>query len=81
MDCSLPGSSDQVISQARTLEWVAISLSRESSLPGLQSQHVYNLFDFLLFPLKMFFFNHLKSVKFSVKGHTKIDAADLAGRP
>ena len=32
-------------------------------------------------PLKCFFFNHLKSVKFSVKGHTKIDAADLAGRP
>ena len=31
MDCSLPGSSVHEISQARTLEWVAISFSRESS--------------------------------------------------
>ena len=29
-DCSLPGSSDQGILQARTLEWVAISFSRGS---------------------------------------------------
>ena len=28
MDCSLPGSSVHGISQARTLEWVAISSSR-----------------------------------------------------
>ena len=27
MDCSLPGSSVHVISQARILEWVAISVS------------------------------------------------------
>ena len=31
MDCSLPGSSVQGISQARILEWVAIYFSRESS--------------------------------------------------
>ena len=31
MDCSLPGSSVQGISQARILEWVAISFSRGSS--------------------------------------------------
>ena len=31
MDCSLPGSSVHWISQARTLEWVAISSSRGSS--------------------------------------------------
>ena len=31
MDCSLPGSSVYGISQARILEWVAISSSRESS--------------------------------------------------
>ena len=31
MDCSLPGSSVHVISQARLLEWVAISSSRGSS--------------------------------------------------
>ena len=31
MDCSLPGSSVPEISQARILEWVAISYSRGSS--------------------------------------------------
>ena len=31
MDCSPPGSSVHGISQARLLEWVAISFSRESS--------------------------------------------------
>ena len=33
MDCSLPGSSVHGISQARILEWVAISSSRGSSPP------------------------------------------------
>ena len=33
MDCSLPGSSVHEISQARILEWFAISFSRGSSLP------------------------------------------------
>ena len=33
MDCSLPGSSTHGISQARVLEWVAISSSRGSSQP------------------------------------------------
>jgi len=33
MDCSLPGSSIHEIFQARVLEWVAISFSRESSWP------------------------------------------------
>ena len=33
MDCSLPGSSIHGIFQARILEWVAISFSRESSQP------------------------------------------------
>ena len=31
MDCSLPGSSGQGILQARTLAWVAILFSRDSS--------------------------------------------------
>ena len=39
MDCSLPGSSVHVISQARILEWVTISFSRDlltqGSKPGL----------------------------------------------
>ena len=30
-DCSLPGSPVHGISQARILEWIAISFSRESS--------------------------------------------------
>ena len=33
MDCSPPGSSVHAISQARILEWVAISFSRGSSRP------------------------------------------------
>ena len=33
MDCSLPGSSVHGISQARILEWVAVSFSRGSSQP------------------------------------------------
>ena len=33
MDCNLPGSSVHGISQARVLEWVASSFSRESSGP------------------------------------------------
>ena len=37
MDCSLSGSSDRGISQARILEWVAISFSRVSSQPRDQT--------------------------------------------
>ena len=42
MDCSLPGSSIHGISQARILEWVAISFSSGSSLPrdGTQVSHI-----------------------------------------
>ena len=36
-DCSLPGSSVHGISQARILEWVAISFSRGSSQPRDQT--------------------------------------------
>ena len=38
MDCSLPGSSVHGILQARILEWVATSFSRESSRPRNQTQ-------------------------------------------
>ena len=38
MDCSLPGSSVHGISQARVLEWVAISFSRGSPQPRDQTQ-------------------------------------------
>ena len=38
MDYSLLGSSVRRISQARLQEWVAISFSRESSLPGDRTQ-------------------------------------------
>ena len=36
MDCSLPGSSVQGIFQARVLEWVAISFSRDLPDPGIE---------------------------------------------
>ena len=36
MHCCLPGFSAHGISQARTLEWVAISLSRGPSGPGIE---------------------------------------------
>ena len=36
MDCSLPGSSVRGVSQARILDWVAISFSRGSSDPGIK---------------------------------------------
>ena len=36
MDCSLPGSSVHGILQARIREWVAISLSKGSSDPGIE---------------------------------------------
>ena len=42
MDCSLPGSSVRGISQARILEWVAISSSRGSS-PPTQGSNSYLL--------------------------------------
>ena len=37
VDCSLPGSSVHGISQARILEWVAISFSRRTSQPRDQT--------------------------------------------
>ena len=36
MDCSPPGSSVHGISQARVLEWVAISFSRDLPNPGIE---------------------------------------------
>ena len=36
MDCSLPGSSVHGILQAGTLEWVAISSSRDLRDPGIE---------------------------------------------
>ena len=36
MDCSLPGSSVPGILQARILEWVAISFSRDLPNPGIE---------------------------------------------
>ena len=38
MDCSLPGSSVHGIFQARVLEWVAISFSKETSQPRDRTQ-------------------------------------------
>lgn len=38
MDCSLPGSSTHGIFQARVLKWVAISSSRTSSRPMIETR-------------------------------------------
>ena len=38
MDCSLPGSSIHGIFQARVLEWVAISFSRDLPNPGIEPE-------------------------------------------
>ena len=40
VNCSLPGSSVHGISRARKLEWVAISFSRGSSQPNVQT-HIF----------------------------------------
>ena len=37
MECSLPGSSVHGVLQAKILEWVAISHSRDLSNPGIKS--------------------------------------------
>ena len=42
MDCSLPGSSVHGIFQTRTLEWVAISYDRGSSL--IQGSNLHRLY-------------------------------------
>jgi len=39
MDCNPPGSSVHGISQARILEWVAISFSRDLPNPGVQTEY------------------------------------------
>ena len=36
VDCSLPGSSTHGILEARILEWVAISFSRDLADPGIE---------------------------------------------
>ena len=54
MDCSTPGSSVHGISQAKILEWVAISVSRGSSRPRDQICLSYSGRLFFFF----FFFNH-----------------------
>ena len=38
IDCSLPGSSVHGILQARILEWVAMTFSRESAEPGIEPE-------------------------------------------
>ena len=43
MNCGMPGSSVYGISQARILEWVAISYSRASSQPKESNPHLLHL--------------------------------------
>ena len=48
MDCSPPGSSVHGILQARVLEWVAISFSRDLPNPGFKPGSLALQVDFLL---------------------------------
>ena len=50
VDCSPPGSSVHGISQARIPEWVAISSSRGSSNPGIESESPALQEDFITEP-------------------------------
>ena len=51
MDCSLPGSSVHGILQARTVEWVAMSFSRDLTDPGIEHRSLALWTDSLLFEL------------------------------
>ena len=58
MDCSLPGSSVHEVSQARILEWVAISISRGSSWPRESNPNFLHLLHWQGDPLPL---HHLRS--------------------
>ena len=64
MDCSLPGSSVHIIFQARILEQVAISFSKESSQPrdGTCISYVSYIARWVLF----FFFYQLEANYFTI---------------
>ena len=49
MDCSLPGFSVHGIFQARVLEWVVISFSRDLPDPGIESRSPALQADFFFF--------------------------------
>ena len=54
MDCSPPGSSVRGILQARNLEWVASSFSRDLPDPGLKPTDLHLLyFRWILLPLSL----------------------------
>ena len=63
MDCSPPSSSVRGISQARILEWVAISFSKRSSWPRDQT-HISCIGQQILLPL-----SHLGSLEEEKKNH------------
>ena len=52
IDCSPPGSSVHGISQARILEWLAISFSRDLPDPGIEPQSPTLQMDSLLTELQ-----------------------------
>ena len=56
MDCNLPGSSVHGISQARILEWVAISFSRDHPRSGIKSSLLHWQVDSFFFLLYFIYF-------------------------
>ena len=71
MDCSLPGSSVHGISQARILEWVAVSFSRGSSRPRNQTCISYITGEYYI-PIKI-------NLKNQYSGHVKLNYRDENG--
>ena len=82
MDCSPPGSSVHGIFQARILEWVAISYSRESFHPRDQTwvSYIAGRFFTIELPGKPLVLSHLPSKLFLVykSGQHVLPLASLA---
>ena len=55
LDCNLPGFSVHGISQARILEWVAISFSRDLPDPGIKPTSLVSLY----LPVDSFLLPHM----------------------
>ena len=69
MDCSPPNSSVHGIFQARILEWVAISFSRESSQP-MDKTHVSCLAEKNIFKFSKVICPHYKQIKSYLNNYT-----------
>ena len=72
MDCSLPGSSDHGIFQARVLEWDAIAFSSELVLDDLYYIEVYSLYILFTQMVKVRFLGQEDPLEKEMATHTSI---------